>query len=179
MHTKITYLESQQKPAVVYWIHYPTHTNCMTEGYIGVSTDLAKRLQKHKSSSSWMFNRLMKGAVVDILHTFDTLSEACEKERWYRPEANIGWNMNPGGGLPPSQYGRTYEKQKLTGNERTLKQKKASMEHSVRMRQSIPHNKGVCTPIQVDGVIYQSAYDARDQTGYSLSKVYRIGLKIK
>lgn len=32
----------------IYWIHLPTHTDIMSEGYIGVSVDPKKRLYEHK-----------------------------------------------------------------------------------------------------------------------------------
>ena len=33
--------------ASVYWIHLPTHTDPLTEGYIGVSRDVDFRINSH------------------------------------------------------------------------------------------------------------------------------------
>jgi len=178
MHSPETYKEARLKPAVVYWIHYPEHSNPFCDGYVGISTNLPERITNHKRRNKHMFNRLMKGAVIEILHECETLNTAAAKEIEYRPRPNIGWNLNAGGDLPPSQVGKTYTTHKLKGDNRTDNQREASAKHSERMKGAIPHNKGICSKIEIDGIIFQSAYDARDKLGISLSKVYRIGMKI-
>ena len=178
MHNSDTYKEARFKPAVVYWIHYPEQKDPFIDGYIGISTNLLKRMSGHKRRNKQMFNRFMKGAVIEILHECATLNDAADKEREYRPLPNIGWNLNAGGDLPPSQKGRTYPTQKLKGDQRTERQKIASLNHSNIMKKNVPHNKGKCSRIEIDGVIFQSAYDARDTLKMSLSKVYRVGIKI-
>lgn len=178
MHSPETYKEARLKPAVVYWIHYPEQSDPFCDGYIGISTNLPERVSNHKRRNKHMFNRLMKGAVIEVLHECETLDKAAEKEKEYRPHSNIGWNLNAGGDSPPSQVGRTYSAQKLKGDQRTDRQKKASAKRSERMKGATPHNKGKCSKIEIDGVVFQSAYEARDALGISLSKVYRIGVKI-
>lgn len=177
MHTKQTYIDVRQKPAVVYWIHYPEHTKPYEEGYIGISTNLNKRLQQHKTRSMWMFNRLMKGAVVEIIASCNSLQEAAVLEKQYRPNCNIGWNLNPGGDIPPSQQGKKQTTNLLRGEQRTPRQKAAAQKHKEIMKNRTSPNKGKCFKILIDDVLYESAYQARDKTGFSLSKVYRIGVR--
>lgn len=129
------------KLAVVYWIHYSHHVNPFTEGYIGISTQLHKRLYAH-TKSQHVGNRLRKGAVVSILHENITLEVASEIERNYRPAKRIGWNVCEGGGVPPSKKGIVNPSNILVGEKRTEAQKASSREHSKRMKGRIPWNKG-------------------------------------
>lgn len=179
MHNVNTYNDARSKPAVVYWIHYPEQSNPFHDGYIGISTNVSKRVAYHKSQNKHMFNRLMKGAVIEILHEYDSLDAAAIKEKEYRPLPNIGWNINAGGDIPPPQKGKSRQsnKQALRGENRTEEQKKASKKHSKKMQGNIPHNKGKGSKIEINGVVYKSSYEARDKLNISLSKVYRIGIK--
>lgn len=174
MHTKDTYKDSRLKPSVVYWIHYPEHQDPYKDGYIGITTKLEDRITAHKRNKR-LVSKFLKGAVFEILFDCETLLEAASIEKQYRPEPNIGWNLNPGGDIPPSQKGRSYSAQKLKGSTRTKKQQEASKKHSERMKGRIPHNKGDCMKIIINDVEYSSAYEAAKTLGWSLSKVYRVG----
>ena len=88
--------------AVVYWIHKRGHTNPDEEGYVGVTTNLSRRMAGHRRSG---INPIMTNVVrkygwdelnVVILHRFsETLCYQLEAE--YRPTAHIGWNCKAGG----------------------------------------------------------------------------------
>jgi len=186
MHTPDTYAKSKLKPTVVYWIHYEQHSDPYNEGYVGITCNLPKRIYPHKTQPhrKHVFNRLMKGAVITVLHECDNRFEALNYEKKYRPAHNIGWNIYPGGEdtLHINPKGNKLElgeyKQKLKGDNRTDKQKQASLEHSSRMKQRSPHNKGKFKKIEINNIIYDNAYIAAEVLGFSLSKIYRIGKKI-
>ena len=46
--------------SVVYWLHLPEHTDMFTQGYIGVSSQLDKRLKDHKLKTE---NTHLKNAI--------------------------------------------------------------------------------------------------------------------
>lgn len=164
------------KPAVVYWIHYPEHTDPYMDGYVGVTTDTKKRFTKHKRRFKSEF---IKGALLEILHECETLNEAAYLESLYRPCRYMGWN-NKAGGILPSKFrgeGRKQyipsSKHKLKGEERTEAQKKASLKHSQRQLGKSPWNKGIKTKVELGGVVYESFEEAAKQTGKALSTIYR------
>lgn len=119
----------------VYWIHENNHSDPYTEGYVGVTNDLPRRLSHHRTQGQnpIVRNKIDKSEVSVLRDGLDCES-ALQIEHEYRPNPNIGWNINEGGSMPPSQKGRSYEKQTLVGCERTEKQKQASIEHSKRMK---------------------------------------------
>lgn len=97
--------------ASVYWIHLPEHTDKLTQGYIGITTDLRRRWRDHKSKTSK--SHALKNAIKkygdylvwEPIHTNLTYEEACKYETNYRPTDHIGWNIKEGGGnsqLPQS-----------------------------------------------------------------------------
>jgi len=187
MHTPDTYAKSKLKPTIVYWIHYEQHSDPYSEGYVGVTCNLPKRIYSHKTQShrKHVFNRLMKGAVITVLHECIDRFEALNYEKKYRPDPNIGWNIFPGGEdsllINPkgNRLNTGTHKQKLKGDNRTEKQKQASINHKLRMKQKIPHNKGKFKKIEINNVIYDNAYIASETLGFSLSKIYRVGKKIE
>ena len=142
MHTKKTYKDARTKPAVVYWIHYVNDNDPYTQGYVGISTNVAERFANHKRKSNHIGNRIANGAVLTILCEAETLIEAAQIENQYRPSANIGWNITAGGDIPPSREGKISPKTKLTGSKRTSKQKEASSNHSLRMKGRKAWNAG-------------------------------------
>ena len=89
---------------VVYWYHLKEHNNPYTEGYIGVTKNLAKRHYEHfrESNVQYHFHKAIikygkENIVQTILHENISMSEAYALERQYRPKNNIGWNYNSGG----------------------------------------------------------------------------------
>ena len=142
MHTKKTYAEARKKQAVVYWIHYLDHIDPKTSGYIGISTNVSSRFKSHSKAKNHIGNRIQNGAVLTILHEVESLDEAAIIEKEYRPTENIGWNINKGGDLPPSQLGKSHPTNKLKGEDRTEKQKEAAAKHSITMSGKKPWNSG-------------------------------------
>lgn len=122
----------------LYWIKYPEHIDPFSEGYIGITSQtIEKRFSNHKCNNK---NKHLKNRcrqeVVEIVCLEDNLSkeEARLLEEKYRPEINIGWNINKGGDLPPSQKGKSHSSWSAKGDDRTEKQKMAAKKHSERMK---------------------------------------------
>ena len=107
---------------IVYWIHYPEHTNPLTEGYVGVTDDLTTRLKVHKRNAEKKVagpkDEVLVGPrsheiVIDTI--FEGLPAECaDEEIRLRPTREIGWNVSPGG-----SYNRRTQEEKL---ERRFKQ---------------------------------------------------------
>jgi predicted GIY-YIG superfamily endonuclease len=129
---------------LVYWIHYKEHTDPYTEGYIGVTNNLERRLTEHtsvKSKCHHVKNRINNGAIVSVLHHVSSIDEALALELEYRPEEYIGWNICEGGGMPPKQTGEFLDTNRLRGDDRTAAQKEAAVNHSLKMKGRSVWNK--------------------------------------
>lgn len=173
MHTKATYQKSRQKPAVVYWIHFPDQHDPYCDGYVGISTQLEQRLEAHRRK----FKHYIKNASIDILQTCNSLTEAAEIEKRYRPHPFIGWNIIAGGDIPPSQEGRSYTRQKLKGTDRTAGQQRASKIHKERMKGRLAHNKDKGKPVSIPNhfgnmVEYSNIKEAAKAHGVTISTIY-------
>lgn len=94
----------------LYWIA-PVNSTCpKTEGYIGISNNPEKRFRAHTTDIAEVGSKVIRAYVAEhgissvqhkILDSFNTLEEAREAERSYRPNAYIGWNLRTGGGISP------------------------------------------------------------------------------
>lgn len=99
----------------LYWIA-PVNSICpKTEGYIGISNNPEKRFKAHTTDTAKVGSKVIRAYVTEhgvnsvqhkILDSFNTLEEAREAERAYRPAAYIGWNVQTGGGISPDCTGR-------------------------------------------------------------------------
>lgn len=137
----------------VYWIHNPQMTDPSTQGYVGVTNNLKRRITNHLSKlrnehhDNQHFQRafnLDDDLVVDIL--FEGDEEQCYLlEHQLRPKQNVGWNINVGGTKPPSAHG----KQHALGN------------------------KGPTKPlISPDGIIFESRKDAAKYYNVDISTIH-------
>lgn len=90
---------------ILYWIHRKEHNDMFKEGYIGITCDFKERLRNHKKNnkktiltdaiSSIGWENLNK----DIIYKDLTLEKVLKLELEYRPNENIGWNLQKGGNL--------------------------------------------------------------------------------
>lgn len=94
----------------LYWIKDPAHKDPWSEGYIGITTQsIEKRFADHKCNykNHHLRNRCNSDNVV-IVALFENLDrkQATKLEREYRPKEHIGWNIAPGGDIPPPRKGK-------------------------------------------------------------------------
>lgn len=110
----------------VYWIHNTHMTDPSTQGYVGVTNNLQRRVANHLSRlknehhENVHFQRaynLDDDLLVDII--FEGSETECYlKEQQLRPSRDIGWNINVGGTKPPTKVGNQHAK----GNKGPIKQ---------------------------------------------------------
>jgi len=96
----------------VYWIREQSHTDMMTQGYIGVSGNVKQRFASHKNMEKGT-NAHLRHAIQK--HGWDNMVKSVllmagkdyclDIERKLRPTDQIGWNLTAGGGYPPVNSG--------------------------------------------------------------------------
>lgn len=98
--------ESIYTSYALYWIHLPEHTDPETQGYIGITCDIKRRIREHKNPNSR--SRVSKAIrkygsriVIDVLMKGLSKNNAITLEEQYRPSKMCGWNITEGGGIPP------------------------------------------------------------------------------
>lgn len=98
--------------STVYWIRNKDHTDIFSQGYVGVSKNLQKRLVNHKES----FMRFLEGKekrqkilhhamkkygienlIVEVI-CIGSQDYVLDVENKLRPRGSTGWNIAPGGG---------------------------------------------------------------------------------
>lgn len=101
----------------VYWIRCKWHTDYLTQGYVGVTNNIARRIKEHKrnssDSSAYLKNAIAKygeDIVYDILYEDIEEELALLVEAELRSSPAIGWNFAEGGGVPPAAWGNQYNK---------------------------------------------------------------------
>lgn len=96
----------------LYWIRYDTHSDPFTEGYIGITANVEKRLNYHTkgygNDNPRLRSAIAKGATLEILEEFNNREDALKSEEHYRNSENIGWNIIKGGTQPPSVKGKKF-----------------------------------------------------------------------
>lgn len=98
----------------VYWIHLPTHSNIMSEGYVGVSKSFNTRMTIHKNSTE---HPILRNAIdkygwdnlikEKILISTEKYCYAIENK--LRSFEKIGWNIAIGGDKPCGMIGRKHK----------------------------------------------------------------------
>ena len=118
--------------------YYGVHsTDDINDGYYGSGKILKRALNKYGKES---FKR-------EIIALFsDRDSALFYEKKLVTPEIledNNCYNMCEGGGSPPNRSGIVSPTNKLTGNNRTEKQKQAATKHSEKMKGKKPWNYGL------------------------------------
>ena len=98
----------------VYWLHLSDHTNIFTQGYIGVTKEIYKRLYEHKrliknnkhenKHLSSAFKKYDKEIIEDVL-VIGSEEYCYDIEKKLRPNVKTGWNIAEGGFSPPANLG--------------------------------------------------------------------------
>lgn len=95
----------------VYWIKKDDQSDPLSEGYVGITTNLYERIRGHRKNRK--INKLTsflkkhwESTVIEILDMNLSQEEALELERYYRPTEDVGLNHQRGGelGVGPDWY---------------------------------------------------------------------------
>ena len=148
------------KTTYLYWIHHPhVHTDPFTEGYIGVTVNRRKRFNTHyREGNPQLKQAIKRGACMLVLESFDDNDSAYLRESEYRPNPNIGLNVNKGGRRPPVQYGHTHRT--------TNGQKIHSQEHLAEMSKRFSALRWYN-----NGKENKRCYEGEEPEGYTLGRL--------
>lgn len=138
---------NSNKTSVLYWIHLKEHTDMFSEGYIGVSKNFNKRINKHfctlrnnTHENDHLNNayNLYKEENLRVDKILIGTEDYCyEIEEKLRPDRNIGWNINKGGYKPPDPTGRIlseYTKNKISKSHMGLSYGPHTQEHKLKIK---------------------------------------------
>lgn len=114
----------------VYWIRRKTHSDIFGDGYVGITSNIKQRWERHRKhqSENVHLERALK-AYDDILFEviFEGSREHCEEIEYYlRPNKNMGWNVAEGGNIPPSAKGRQWSSQHRDNYLKSIREKNAN-----------------------------------------------------
>ena len=89
------------KACYVYWIRRSTHTDIETEGYVGITYNIASRWREHQRlrGDTNLTKALKKydDIVYEIVEKLENHTAAFLMEKNLRPDYYIGWNIAIGG----------------------------------------------------------------------------------
>lgn len=98
----------------VYSVYHISNESSLNTGYIGITKNVNLRFSQHtwkrKKTNLHLKNALAKyGDAVKFLVIVDNLDfeAASFIEELLRPKPNMGWNIAPGGNVPPNPSGKT------------------------------------------------------------------------
>ncbi len=116
--------------------YYGIHsTNNVDDGYLGSGTNIRRAIKKYGKDA---FER-------KIICVFDDRTDALFYEKKIVSTELLNdescYNIVEGGGDPPSRKGKVAPKTLLKGDQRTLKQKNATEDHSKNMKGRKAHNR--------------------------------------
>lgn len=90
----------------LYWIRHADHTDIFSQGYVGVSSNVERRIRHHRTKpqnlhlgsaiNKYGWDGLVKEVVIIAADGY-----CLAMESKLRPKENIGWNIVVGGGKPP------------------------------------------------------------------------------
>ncbi|KJR15256.1 hypothetical protein [Vibrio parahaemolyticus] len=112
----------------LYHIRRDIHDNLLEEGYIGVSNDPYYRFLSHKRDLKRQNPHLSRALQIYpdinmVLINKGTREEMLNKEYELRPHKKIGWNIECGGGMPPSHSGFKIKPESIAKRELTRKER--------------------------------------------------------
>lgn len=128
----------------VYWLRCVEHTDMFSQGYVGITRHgrEKRRFWEHKTvgQNAHLRNALNKYEVVQEILLIADKDYCKEIEQKLRPEANIGWNIVAGGGLPPSFKGK---KRSAEFVERLRQQVQSAETRAKRSKSMLGNQNGV------------------------------------
>lgn len=90
----------------VYWIRHQDHADIFTQGYIGISNNVKRRMINHfnQPSNTHLKNAINKYGWDNLVKEVVLLADkdyCLDIEKKLRPKDFVGWNQTAGGGIPP------------------------------------------------------------------------------
>ena len=110
----------------LYHIRRSCHKDILSEGYIGITKDPKTRLRSHQCDAKSTNPHLQRAMIVykDVqmeLITSGTRQEMLLLESYLRPKKGMGWNIEEGGGMPPTHSGFKLNPTSVVKREETRK----------------------------------------------------------
>lgn len=96
----------------LYWIRHKDHTDMFSQGYVGISNNINRRWSDHSkgaTNSTYLKNAIKKYGWENLVKEIVLIADekyCLNIENKLRNIAGLGWNIVPGGGMPPSQKGK-------------------------------------------------------------------------
>ena len=96
----------------VYWIRHIDHISIEKEGYVGITSGIRSHfwnLQKGSHVNPHLqsaYDKYGEDNLCEEIIFEGSIEECCELEKRLRPVENVGWNIMPGGNIPPHQGGK-------------------------------------------------------------------------
>jgi predicted GIY-YIG superfamily endonuclease len=105
----------------VYHIPNPLDKDNISDGYIGVASEVSKRFEQHTKSKFLVGDKIRSLKIpfesIKILETFDNSTDAYFYEGKLRPQWKMGWNITPGGeGYQKDNKQDVYTRAKMSNN---------------------------------------------------------------
>ena len=151
----------------VYWIHKSITDNIKTSGYVGITKDVKKRFREHKSTNhncavlKNAINKYGDSLIYEVVWE-GSYEGAKVLEEYFRPAAQIGWNIRQGGSVP--QFGDATKKKM------SKSAKLRGVHHNTRSAQKLAAmRKVICI---TDGKIFGSIKEA--QVYYNVSHISEV-----
>ena len=118
---------------LIYWIHNESETDIYSQGYVGITKNIKRRIREHSNQKNFV-----QGRMIEIFLYGER--EFCKQiEKQLRPKKHIGMNVAAGGGDPPDATGlsRSVEtKLLMSQNNVGMKGKKHTNEAKRKMSES-------------------------------------------
>lgn len=127
----------------VYWIRHQDHTDMFSQGYIGISNNVERRMINHfnQPSNTHLQNAINKHGWDNLIKEVVLLADkdyCLDIEKKLRPADFIGWNATAGGGMPPKPYKGMGKGNKLSQETKDkISAKRKGFKHSMETRQKL------------------------------------------
>lgn len=124
---------------LIYWIHNESETDINTQGYVGITKNIKRRIGEHTKQKEFVHGRMIE------IFLCGSRNYCKEIEKQLRPKKHIGLNVAAGGGDPPNWKGlKRSEKTKLLMSQNNVgfKGKKHTEETKRKMSESHKGFKG-------------------------------------
>lgn len=127
----------------VYWIRHKDHTDMFSQGYVGISNNVKRRMINHfnQPSNLHMKNAIKKYGWDNLIKQVLLIADnayCLEIEKKLRFTDFIGWNATLGGGMPPKPKKGMGKGNKLSeATKQKLSEIRKGFKHSMETKQKL------------------------------------------